>query len=54
VLAEEGGKGHVCKPQDQQFNLIFSLATAINGALSFPSGILYDKLGTRISRIISM
>ncbi|KAK7505907.1 hypothetical protein BaRGS_00002629, partial [Batillaria attramentaria] len=39
---------------DEQFNLIFSLATGINGMLSFPSGILYDRLGTRISRIVSL
>lgn len=51
---ENGSNKQVCKSQDEQFNLVFSLATSINGILSFPSGILYDRLGTRISRIISM
>ena len=48
------GVSQTCKPQDEQFNLVFSLATGVNGILSFPSGILYDRLGTRISRIISL
>ncbi|XP_025089187.1 solute carrier family 43 member 3-like isoform X2 [Pomacea canaliculata] len=50
----EGSGSQVCKSQDEQFNLVFSLATSINGVLSFPSGFLYDRLGTRISRIISI
>ncbi|XP_076434626.1 LOW QUALITY PROTEIN: equilibrative nucleobase transporter 1-like [Babylonia areolata] len=44
----------VCEPQDEQFNLIFSLSTGINGMLSFPSGYMYDRLGTRVSRIFSI
>nr|KAG5713243.1 hypothetical protein BaRGS_007770 [Batillaria attramentaria] len=44
VRADEGGTSRVCDSQDEQFNLIFSLATGINGMLSFPSempGLLY-------------
>ena len=53
VRAGEGAS-QTCKSQDEQFNLIFSLATGVNGILSFPSGILYDRLGTRVSRLFSM
>ncbi|KAK7087540.1 equilibrative nucleobase transporter 1-like [Littorina saxatilis] len=53
-VQSETGVSQVCKSQDEQFNLVFSLATSINGILSFPSGILYDRLGTRISRIFSL
>ncbi|KAL8580959.1 hypothetical protein ACOMHN_017526 [Nucella lapillus] len=50
----EGRVSAVCEAQDEQFNLIFSLATGINGIMSFPSGVLYDILGTRISRIVCL
>ncbi|XP_041349137.1 solute carrier family 43 member 3-like [Gigantopelta aegis] len=37
---------------DNKFNLIFTLATAVNGLLSVVNGYLYDRFGTRFCRII--
>lgn len=43
-----------CKEQDNQFNLIFSVSTVFTGIMCFVNGLLYDRFGTRLCRIIAM
>ena len=41
-----------CTSQDEEFNLIYTLAVVINGVSLFATGWMFDKWGTRVCRII--
>ncbi|XP_074645509.1 equilibrative nucleobase transporter 1-like [Tubulanus polymorphus] len=43
-----------CPERDFTFQQIFTLATVITGASLFLTGVLYDRFGTRICRLISI
>ncbi|XP_064612367.1 equilibrative nucleobase transporter 1-like [Liolophura sinensis] len=43
-----------CKEQDNQFNLIFSISTVFTGIMCFVNGLLYDRFGTRLCRVIAI
>lgn len=43
-----------CPPQDRLFNLIYVLAVVLNGVATFPCGVIWDKFGTRVLRVVSM
>ncbi|CAH1801300.1 unnamed protein product, partial [Owenia fusiformis] len=41
-----------CAAQDEQFNLIFAIAGAVVGILLVLSGMVFDRLGTLITRLL--
>ncbi|KAL5017354.1 hypothetical protein ScPMuIL_006943 [Solemya velum] len=51
---ENGAYAGPCKPQDKEFNLIFSLATVVTGLMSVFNGVMYDRFGTRFCRTIAV
>lgn len=55
VRSRDEGAGQIlCDSQDEQFNLIFSIAIGVTGVLCFPNGLMYDRMGTRFTRIVSL
>ncbi|XP_019637832.1 PREDICTED: solute carrier family 43 member 3-like isoform X1 [Branchiostoma belcheri] len=43
----------VCTYQDEQLSLVFTIASACLSFMALPNGILYDKFGTRKTRIVA-
>lgn len=43
-----------CKAQDEQFNLVYTLAVVITGVSLFATGWMFDKWGTRLCRTVGM
>ncbi|XP_078598641.1 equilibrative nucleobase transporter 1-like isoform X1 [Branchiostoma floridae x Branchiostoma japonicum] len=42
-----------CTYQDEQLSLVFTIASACLSFMALPNGILYDKFGTRKTRIVA-
>ncbi|KAM9741239.1 solute carrier family 43 member 3b isoform 1-T7 [Menidia menidia] len=40
-----------CSAQDEQFSLIFTIASFMNNFLTLPSGFLFDRFGTTVTRL---
>ncbi|KAF3693926.1 Solute carrier family 43 member 3 Protein FOAP-13 [Channa argus] len=43
-----------CTGQDEQFSLVFTIASFMNNFLTLPSGFLFDRFGTTVSRIFGI
>lgn len=43
-----------CSGQDEQFSLIFTIASFMNNFLTLPSGFLFDNFGTTVARLCAM
>lgn len=43
-----------CSAQDEQFSLIFTIASFMNNFITFPNGFLFDRYGTMATRLISV
>lgn len=43
-----------CSGQDEQFSLVFTIASFMNNFLTLASGFLFDKFGTTVTRLCSM
>ncbi|XP_038641680.1 solute carrier family 43 member 3-like [Scyliorhinus canicula] len=43
-----------CDPQDQRFTLVFTVASFAFNVLAFPVGVLFDRLGTWITRLVAI
>lgn len=43
-----------CSEQDDQFSLIFTIASFVNSFSSLPSGFFYDYFGTMAARLLAM
>ncbi|XP_028316256.1 solute carrier family 43 member 3b [Gouania willdenowi] len=43
-----------CSNQDEQFSLIFTVASFMNNFMTLPSGFLYDHYGTTVARLFSI
>lgn len=43
-----------CAGQDEQFSLIFTIASFMNNFLTLPNGFLFDQFGTTVTRLYGM
>uniref|UniRef100_A0A3Q2PKA2 Solute carrier family 43 member 3 n=1 Tax=Fundulus heteroclitus TaxID=8078 RepID=A0A3Q2PKA2_FUNHE len=43
-----------CSAQDEQFSLIFTIASSLNNCLTLPNGFLFDHLGTTVARLYAI
>ncbi|XP_047441553.1 solute carrier family 43 member 3b [Mugil cephalus] len=43
-----------CSGQDEQFSLIFTIASFMNNFLTLPNGFLFDRFGTTVSRLFGI
>lgn len=43
-----------CTEQDEQFSLIFTIASFMNNFLTLPNGFLFDRFGTTVTRLYGM
>ena len=44
----------ICAAQDDQYNLMYTVATCVMAAAGLPAGILYDRLGPSVGSVTSM
>nr|CAG5998831.1 unnamed protein product [Menidia menidia] len=69
VLKEEGYFGELCgspsnsssglpltacSSQDEQFSMVFTIASFLNNFLSLVNGYLFDRFGTMVTRLLGM
>nr|XP_046262812.1 solute carrier family 43 member 3b [Scatophagus argus]XP_046262813.1 solute carrier family 43 member 3b [Scatophagus argus]XP_046262814.1 solute carrier family 43 member 3b [Scatophagus argus] len=56
VNATEVNATHVldCSGQDEQFSLVFTIASFMNNFLTLPSGFLFDRCGTTVARLFGI
>ncbi|XP_045897825.1 solute carrier family 43 member 3-like, partial [Micropterus dolomieu] len=40
-----------CSGQDEQFSLVFTIASFMNNFLTLPNGFLFDRFGTTVARL---
>uniref|UniRef100_A0A3P8ZY50 Solute carrier family 43 member 3a n=1 Tax=Esox lucius TaxID=8010 RepID=A0A3P8ZY50_ESOLU len=43
-----------CSGQDEQFSLVFTVASFMNNFLTLPNGFIFDRFGTMATRILGM
>ncbi|XP_051506421.1 equilibrative nucleobase transporter 1-like [Myxocyprinus asiaticus] len=43
-----------CREQDEQFSLIFTIASFMNNFLTLPNGFLFDHFGTTVARLLGI
>ncbi|XP_038848457.1 solute carrier family 43 member 3-like [Salvelinus namaycush] len=43
-----------CSAQDEQFSLIFTIASFMNNFLLLPNGFLFDRFGTMVTRLLGI
>lgn len=43
-----------CSVQDEQFSLVFTIASFLNNFFTLPSGFLFDQFGTLVARLFGM
>ncbi|XP_008281860.1 solute carrier family 43 member 3 [Stegastes partitus] len=43
-----------CSRQDEQFSLIFTIASFMNNFLTLPNGFLFDRFGTTVARLFGI
>lgn len=43
-----------CSGQDEQFSLVFTIASAVNSFVGLPTGFLFDHFGTLVTRLCAM
>lgn len=43
-----------CSGQDEQFSLIFTIASFMNNFLTLPNGFLFDRFGTMVTRLLGI
>lgn len=43
-----------CSGQDEQFSLVFTIASFMNNFSSLPNGFLFDRFGTTVARLFGM
>ncbi|XP_056131585.1 solute carrier family 43 member 3b [Lampris incognitus] len=43
-----------CSVQDEQFSLVFTIASFMNNFLTLPNGFLYDRFGTTVARLFGI
>lgn len=43
-----------CRGQDEQFSLVFTIASFMNNFLTLPNGFLFDRFGTAVARVFGI
>ncbi|XP_026213828.1 solute carrier family 43 member 3b [Anabas testudineus] len=43
-----------CSGQDEQFSLVFTIASFLNNFLTLPNGFLFDQFGTTVARLFAI
>ncbi|XP_075282501.1 equilibrative nucleobase transporter 1 [Opisthocomus hoazin] len=43
-----------CSQQDEQFSLVFTIASFMNNFMTFPMGVIFDRFGTAVARLIAI
>lgn len=43
-----------CSRQDEQFSLVFTIASFLNNFLTLVNGYLFDRFGTMVTRLLAM
>ncbi|KAM6953359.1 solute carrier family 43 member 3b [Aplochiton taeniatus] len=43
-----------CSGQDEQFSLVFTIASFMNNFLTLPNGFLFDRFGTTVARLLGV
>ncbi|XP_055015523.1 solute carrier family 43 member 3b [Boleophthalmus pectinirostris] len=43
-----------CRGQDEQFSLVFTIASFMNNFLTLPNGFLFDRFGTTVARLFAI
>ncbi|GLD67387.1 solute carrier family 43 member 3, partial [Lates japonicus] len=43
-----------CSGQDEQFSLVFTIASFMNNFLTLPNGFLFDRFGTTVARLFGI
>lgn len=43
-----------CRGQDEQFSLVFTIASFMNNFLTLPNGFLFDRFGTTVARLFGI
>ncbi|XP_056128685.1 solute carrier family 43 member 3b [Rhinichthys klamathensis goyatoka] len=43
-----------CRGQDEQFSLVFTIASFMNNFLTLPNGFLFDHFGTTVARLLGI
>lgn len=43
-----------CSGQDEQFSLVFTIASFMNNFLTLPNGFLFDRFGTTVARLLGI
>uniref|UniRef100_A0A8C8SCT6 Solute carrier family 43 member 3 n=1 Tax=Pelusios castaneus TaxID=367368 RepID=A0A8C8SCT6_9SAUR len=49
-----GTQGPDCRAQDEQLSLIFTIGSFMNNFMTFPTGYVFDRFGTRPARLLGI
>ncbi|RVE67283.1 hypothetical protein OJAV_G00101490 [Oryzias javanicus] len=54
VTSVNGTQSLDCSAQDEQFSLVFTIASFLNNFLTLPNGFLFDRFGTTVARLFGI
>ncbi|XP_019739451.1 solute carrier family 43 member 3-like [Hippocampus comes] len=50
----DGSQFQDCRGQDEQFSLVFTIASFMNNFLTFLNGVIFDRFGTLVARLFGL
>ncbi|XP_077434884.1 equilibrative nucleobase transporter 1-like isoform X1 [Vanacampus margaritifer] len=50
----DGSQVQDCRGQDEQFSLVFTIASFMNNFLTFLNGVIFDRFGTMVARLFGL
>ncbi|XP_057186698.1 solute carrier family 43 member 3a isoform X2 [Triplophysa rosa] len=53
-VTNTSGENSDCSPQDENFSLVFTVASFMNNFLTLPNGFFYDHFGTMATRLLAI
>ncbi|XP_062282012.1 solute carrier family 43 member 3b [Scomber scombrus] len=53
-VTQVNGTALDCSGQDEQFSLVFTIASFMNNFLTLPNGFLFDRFGTTVARLFGI
>ncbi|KAA0722107.1 Solute carrier family 43 member 3 [Triplophysa tibetana] len=53
-VTDASGEKSDCSPQDENFSLVFTVASFMNNFLTLPNGFFYDHFGTMATRLLAI
>ncbi|XP_053735453.1 equilibrative nucleobase transporter 1-like [Synchiropus splendidus] len=54
ITSANGTQTLDCRAQDEQFSLVFTIASSLNSFFTLPCGIFFDRFGTLVTRICAI